>query len=164
VTGGHVPRQRIGVSGHQELADAAVELIRSKLDLWFPTAVETTVICSLARGADTLVAEQLMGRGAQLHVIVPSHGYLDTFEGAAAQGKYQDLLSRAESVEVLDFDEPSEAAFMAAGSRVARFCDRLIAVWDGRPASGLGGTGDVVALARRLGRPVQVVWPEGLVR
>jgi hypothetical protein len=30
----------------------------------------------------------------------------------------------------------------------------LLAVWDGRPARGLGGTGDVVARARRQGLPL----------
>lgn len=42
--------------------------------------------------------------------------------------------------------------------------DRLIAVWDGRPARGYGGTADLVAYARGLGVPVQVLWLAGAVR
>jgi hypothetical protein len=42
--------------------------------------------------------------------------------------------------------------------------DVLLAVWDGRPARGFGGTGDVVAYARRRGVPVEVVWPRGAER
>lgn len=42
--------------------------------------------------------------------------------------------------------------------------DRLLAVWDGKPARGFGGTADVVAYARRVGVPVDVIWPEGAVR
>jgi hypothetical protein len=157
-------REKVGVTGHQDLPEAAVELVRSKLDLWFPDARHTTVICSLAKGADTLVAEHLRSRGAKLHVIVPSNGYLDTFEGVAAQDKYQGLLNQATDVEILGFDAPSEEAYMAAGSLVARSCDWLIAVWDGQKARGLGGTGDVVALARQLGKPVRIVWPAGVTR
>jgi hypothetical protein len=156
--------RRVGVTGHQELPAAAVELLTSKLDEWFPDAHGTTVISSLARGADTLVAEQLLNRGAQLHVIVPSKGYANTFDDPAAKAKYQGLLDMAEAVQVLGFAEPSEEAFMAAGSLVARSSDWLIAVWDGEGARGLGGTGDVVALARQLAKRVTVVWPAGVSR
>lgn len=42
--------------------------------------------------------------------------------------------------------------------------DELIAVWDGKPARGYGGTADVVAYAERTGVPVRVLWPEGASR
>ncbi|WP_229661926.1 hypothetical protein [Phycicoccus endophyticus] len=70
----------------------------------------------------------------------------------------------AEMVEVLGYEEPTEEAFMAAGDQVARTGDWLIAVWDGKKAQGLGGTGDVVARARALGKRVRVLWPPGLSR
>ena len=43
-------------------------------------------------------------------------------------------------------------------------CDRLLAVWDGLPSRGLGGTGDIVTYARTLGRPVTVIWRDGVLR
>jgi hypothetical protein len=46
---------------------------------------------------------------------------------------------------------------------VAQRVDRL-AIWDGRPARGYGGTADVVAEAQREGLPVVVLWPEGAQR
>ena len=36
-------------------------------------------------------------------------------------------------------------------------CDVLLAVWDGQEAQGLGGTGEIVARARGLGKPVVIV-------
>jgi hypothetical protein len=42
--------------------------------------------------------------------------------------------------------------------------DQLIAVWDGGPARGLGGTAEIVQLARRHGLTVHVLWPEGARR
>ncbi|MGW4103078.1 hypothetical protein [Streptomyces sp. NPDC004976] len=51
-----------------------------------------------------------------------------------------------------------EQAYLGAGRWIVDHCDRLIAVWDGRPARGLGGTGNVVANARRTGVPVTVLW------
>jgi hypothetical protein len=40
----------------------------------------------------------------------------------------------------------------------------LLAVWDGKPARGHGGTADVVAAAREQGRTVRVIWPAGSTR
>ncbi|GAB2826863.1 hypothetical protein GCM10027073_64840 [Streptomyces chlorus] len=40
----------------------------------------------------------------------------------------------------------------------------LLAVWDGKPARGFGGTADVVSYAERSGTPVRVLWPEGATR
>ncbi|MFH9861330.1 hypothetical protein [Streptomyces sp. NPDC017202] len=40
----------------------------------------------------------------------------------------------------------------------------LLAVWDGKPARGYGGTADVVAYAERTGVAVRVLWPDGASR
>jgi hypothetical protein len=40
----------------------------------------------------------------------------------------------------------------------------LIAVWDGAPPDGKGGTGDTVRTARRRGLPVTVAWADGAAR
>jgi hypothetical protein len=42
--------------------------------------------------------------------------------------------------------------------------DEVIAIWDGQPARGYGGTADVVRYAENVGVAVRVVWPEGAVR
>lgn len=42
--------------------------------------------------------------------------------------------------------------------------DRLLAVWDGKPARGYGGTADVVAEAQTRVIPVTVIRPEGRSR
>jgi len=53
---------------------------------------------------------------------------------------------------------------MAAGKRVVDISEHVIAIWDGRPAGGYGGTADVVAYAHAVGRDVTVIWPAGVVR
>jgi hypothetical protein len=53
---------------------------------------------------------------------------------------------------------------MAASMLMIDTADELIAVWDGQPARGYGGTADVVAYARRRGKPVHVIWPDGAER
>jgi hypothetical protein len=43
--------------------------------------------------------------------------------------------------------------------RVADDCDVLVAVWDGEEAWSSGGTGDIVAHARRIGRRIVHIQP-----
>ena len=49
----------------------------------------------------------------------------------------------------------------APAPRVAR---TVATVWDGLPARGHGGTAEIVAYARTLGKPVTVIWREGVTR
>jgi hypothetical protein len=74
------------------------------------------------------------------------------------------LNGRAGHLEALEHTESTEAAHMEAGKVVVDRSSVLVAVWDGQPARGLGGTADVVAYARERGVPVTVVWPEGATR
>lgn len=50
-----------------------------------------------------------------------------------------------------------ERAYEAAGRYVVDHCDMLLAVWDGRPARGRGGTAEIIAYARRRERPLAVI-------
>jgi len=50
---------------------------------------------------------------------------------------------------------------MAASELMIDGADELYAVWDGKPARAYGGTADVVAYARKHGKPVRVIWPDG---
>lgn len=64
----------------------------------------------------------------------------------------------------MPFDESGQAAYMAASEELVARSDLMVAVWDGAPAAGHGGTADVVAYARDQGCEVLVVWPEGAER
>jgi hypothetical protein len=53
---------------------------------------------------------------------------------------------------------------MDASRHMLADADVLLAVWDGQPARGYGGTADVVNAARDQGIPVTIVWPAGAMR
>jgi hypothetical protein len=89
--------------------------------------------------------------------------YRDGLEPDEQQG-YDELLAEAKHVERLPFIESTEQAHLAAGQAVADRSDRLVAVWDGKPARAIGGTADIVSYARQKGVPVIVLWPEGAMR
>lgn len=50
--------------------------------------------------------------------------------------------------------ERSLDAYVMAGRATVAHADLMIAVWDGQPARGRGGTGEIVDLALRRGKPV----------
>lgn len=64
----------------------------------------------------------------------------------------------------MPYEEPSDEAYLAAGQEVVDLTDTLLAIWDGQPARGLGGTADVVRYARSVGKRVVVIWPLGSAR
>lgn len=160
-------RHVVGVTGHQTLPDAAGTLLHKRLDQLFegkPETSVTRVVCSLASGADSIVASHLLSMGAELRAIIPCRKYEQTFQLDSALDCYRRLLTAASSVEVLPFESPSEEAFLQAGHRVVDEADWLVAVWDGMPARGLGGTADIVRRAQMAGKRVEVIWPDGLRR
>jgi hypothetical protein len=160
---------RLGITGHQHIPEEAVAVVREELIELVERSLEEAAIppacvTSLAEGADQMFATLVLKRGGALHVIVPCKRYEESFEAAAGAARFALLLAEATTVETLPFLEPSEEAFLAAGRRVVDLSDQLVAVWDGEPARGKGGTADIVAYARSLGVEVSIVWPDGLQR
>jgi hypothetical protein len=155
----------LGVTGHQTIPpDAREVLVSAVQDILRDADSPLRAFTSLAAGADQLVATELLRAGGLLHVIVPSRNYEQTFAAGEDLAGFRSLLEAAHAVTRLDYAEPSEEAFLAAGKSVVDNCDVLIAVWDGKPARGLGGTADVVRYARDTGKAVSIVWPDGIDR
>jgi hypothetical protein len=109
--------------------------------------------CGWWRGGDQLFAGLLLKNKLPYKAIIPCRRYEETFE-TPERANYFFLLSKAQERVNLDFENPSEIAFYAAGKRVVEESSILIAVWDGQRAHGLGGTGDIVRYALQIGRVV----------
>jgi hypothetical protein len=120
----------------------------------------------LGPGADQLFARVVLALGGTLHVVQPTTGmqYRASFEDASARRGYDELYGQASHIEALEHTESTEQAHMDAGKVVVDRSSVLVAVWDGQPSRGLGGTADVVRYARERGVPVEVIWPEGATR
>ncbi|APU13084.1 hypothetical protein UA74_05040 [Actinoalloteichus fjordicus] len=157
---------RIGVTGHSNLtADSEppiAEAIRGLLRDRAPGGL-VGVTC-LARGADQVFAEVVLELGGAVEVVLPAADYRTRKVKPDNAAKFDRLLSRASSVHTMPFDTSDSAAYMAASERLLGGVDEVIAVWDGRPAAGSGGTADVVIAAQQRGLPVTVVWPAGTSR
>lgn len=160
----------VGCTGHQSLtaptrAAVAAAVAAELADLAAGAAGPPLVgLSALAAGADQIFAHALLAAGGSLVAVVPSAGYETTLGDPADAGTYRALLGLATETVVLPYGRPTEEAFLAAGLAVVDRADVLIAVWDGNPAAGPGGTADVVAYANSNNKPVRVVWPDGASR
>ncbi|MER6256471.1 hypothetical protein ABT224_34500 [Streptomyces sp. NPDC001584] len=157
--------KRIGVTGHRAIPDSVLGHVESGLRAVLGGHEgPLEAFSSLAEGADQLFAAIALEHGADLTVVIPSGDYEDAFEGAEALARYRGLKNRATQEVRMDFARSTDEAYYAAGTYIADSCDRLVAVWDGQPARGHGGTAEIVAYARALGKPVTVIWREGVTR
>ncbi|MET9428155.1 MULTISPECIES: hypothetical protein [unclassified Streptomyces] len=157
--------KRIGVTGHRDIPDELHAHVRAAMQAAFlghDGALEA--FSSLATGADQLFADIALACGAELVAVIPSGDYEDGFADAAELARYRCLRKRATREVRMAFPHSTDEAYYAAGTYIADHCDRLLAVWDGRPARGLGGTGDIVRYARERGKPVTVIWRAGVER
>ena len=157
----------VGMTGHQGLPTPTAELVTAALrDTLRPFVPNLVGVTMLGPGADQLFARVVLSLGGILYVVQPTVGmqYRDSFEDEAARRGYDELYSQASHVQVLEHTESTEQAHMDAGQVVVDRSSILVAVWDGQPARGLGGTADVVAYARERSVPVTVIWPEGASR
>jgi predicted kinase len=93
----------------------------------------------LADGADQLFAEAVLSLSGRLEVIVPAERYRDGLP-ADYHATYDHLLNKASKVRRLPYVESTKEAHMAGSTAMLDTIDHIVAVWDGQPARGHGGT------------------------
>jgi len=150
--------RRVGVTGHRALAEP--DEVRREVDAVLDGLTEPlTAVSSLAEGADRLVAQAVLDRGGRLDVVLPLEpaDYETDFADAASRAEFHRLLDAADTVTTVPPAATREDAYAAAGDAVVAGCDVLLALWDGEPGRGRGGTAEVVAGARAQGRRVEVL-------
>ena len=141
---------RIGITGHQKLRQASDwDWVRREVGRIIESVDPPLIgISCLAAGADQLFANVVLENGGVLEVIVPFAEYENTFAETEPRDLFRALLSSASRVEVLVKTGSDEEAYLRAGKRVVDLAEVVLAIWDGKPAAGLGGTADVVRYAR----------------
>ncbi len=160
---------RVGVTGHRpdRLARADLPELRAQVaevlsSLQAGIRGQVTLISALAEGADQLAAEVAVAAGLRwvCPLPFPLETYDRDFSSGGALRSFRTLLAQAAEVEELPGSRGSPdteaAAYAAVGVRIGDRADVLLAIWDGAPSRGAGGTADVVGQARRAGVPA--VW------
>jgi hypothetical protein len=156
---------RIGVTGHRTLADPEAigsvvhATIRGLIEHFLGPQADPAllIISALAEGADRLVAREVLADPhASLEAVLPlpAHEYQNDFADEASRAEFTELLGQAIRVWQAPPGSSREEAYERAGRRVVDRSDVLIALWDGQPPRGQGGTATIVSYARDQGIPV----------
>jgi hypothetical protein len=150
----------IGFTGHRALPNEA-ECRKHMLNLLaqekaaFPGTIYG--VCSVAAGGDLLFAESCTALGIPFRVLLPLpiEDFRADFD-ESSWSRAQQAMHNAISVDVIGSAEPRNERYYECGLETVQQSQLLFAIWNGQPASGLGGTQEIVAFATRMGRPV--VW------
>lgn len=157
---------RVGVTGHRTYADAegVAARVRGALDRLLHlagrddgAAPRLAVVSPLAEGADRLVAGEVLrlpGSTLTAALPFPQEDYAADFATPESRAQFASLLAAAESVEVMPPGASREAGYEKVGRWVIDHSEVLVALWDGEPSRGQGGTADMVAYAADQGVPI----------
>jgi hypothetical protein len=163
VTGGSVVR--LAITGHRGLDPTTTGLVDAGLraEIARYTGRRVVGLSCLADGADTLFARAVLDAGGDLVAVIPALTYRQDLPPDHHR-TYEGLLAAASSTITTGRTTSGPEAHLDAGLRMIQDADRLLAVWDGQPARGPGGTADIVAAAHHEGLPVTTIWPPGAHR
>lgn len=151
----------VGFTGHRQLRDpAAVErVLREVIDgLRSEIGVEWLALSSLAEGSDMLFARTALrfGLGWEAVLPLPPAEFRADFSPEVWR-TVETLLAEAEHVRVIGERTARDDAYLDCGMETVNHCDLLLAVWNGEPSRGRGGTAEIVGYAREMGRPVIII-------
>jgi hypothetical protein len=174
---------RVGVTGHrnlefersdalQTMTEVALDRIRCLFEPEGDATVVLTVVSALAEGADRLVARAVLGtQGGRLEAVLPfeEENYSKDFADEESKAAFLALCQRASVVvagpdmEAGQVDDPDARArrYEWAGRYVVDDCDVLLALWDGQPSRGRGGTAETLLYALEQSTPILCILTEG---
>ena len=150
----------IGFTGHRNLLDESrsrASILKFLQD--FKSKTEKTIygVSSAAAGGDLLFAESCIQLGLPIRILLPApkEQFREDFD-EATWSRAESVMQRAMSVEVIGNGETKEERYYECGAETVQQTQMLLALWDGKPSQGLGGTEEIFAYAKNQGRPV--VW------
>ncbi|MBL9155721.1 MAG: hypothetical protein JNK37_24810 [Verrucomicrobiales bacterium] len=158
----------VGFSGHRKVPDREgaareLEMLFQRLAERIKAAGGTPALCtSPAAGADLLALTAAEKAGFSIHLVLPlpvdefRHDFEDTAEWSIASEWIAKATMDAEgsTIRTPSAILPRPECYYESGLDIVSASDVLVVYWDGEPANGLGGTSDVVDLAKSQGKPV----------
>jgi hypothetical protein len=159
---GQLPQFRVvGFTGHRHLANhaGASRAIHGAIDaLRREVPGEWIALSSIAGGGDQLFVREALASRLSWHAILP----LPRSEFArdftpAEWSAVEETLTAADHVRVITESGDRKDSYLDCGIETVNGADVLIALWDGEPARGKGGTADVVQYAQSIGKPVIII-------
>ncbi len=148
----------IGFTGHRSLPDEAGsrQAIRNFLARQKESHQGIVYgVSSAASGGDQIFAESCIELGIPIRILLPRPApqFRSDFDEASWQ-RTQRILNAAISVETVTGSEDQNEQYYDCGVRTVSDCQLLIALWNGLPSRGAGGTEEMIDYARKIGYPV----------
>jgi hypothetical protein len=167
------PRYIIGFTGHRHHIDesrirpALEQALTGVMQLAGACGGQAELYTSIAEGSDTLCVEIARQHGMPTHLLLPlvEEEFMKDFTSQAAWQRSQRQIEMArrspgvDSLDVVAGESRRPDCYYNQGMHMLEASDVLIAVWDGKPAKGTGGTSDVVKKAITIGTPVVYINP-----
>jgi hypothetical protein len=118
-------------------------------------------VCSAAAGADQLFAESCIELNIPLRILLPrpAEQFRADFDEASWQ-RTAHIIENAISVEVTGRHEAQNEQYYDCGIQTVAESQLLVALWDGQPSRGIGGTQEIVSYARKTGHPIAWIHSE----
>jgi hypothetical protein len=128
------------------IRSAAVDAQANHADCFAKTEFQLILTSALAEGADSMAAAAAIALDYKLDVVLPflAADYKSDFSPPGLRN-FEHFCAKARAIVEIDSDRSDEAkAYEAASLVVLDMSDILIAVWDGQPAAGRGGTAELI--------------------
>jgi hypothetical protein len=163
-----IPVEAIARIEHQlssvfSIVDAAVTRGLSEQSTDASDPISVRLVSGLAEGADQLaVAVRPKAWVVDAILPFPRGRYRRDFAPENATGgvdrrrEFESALAQAQTIVELPDDSDAPRAYQRAGECLLQKCDLLVAVWDGEPRVGPGGTEAIVSSS--MAAQVPVVW------
>jgi hypothetical protein len=154
----------VGFSGHRKVPDEAKCGQAIHDFLLRRQQTHNGILCgvsSAASGGDQLFAESCLDLDIPLRILLPrpAEQFRDDFD-AASWERTERIMREAISVEVITGPENRREQYYDCGIATVRESQILVALWDGLPARGGGGTQEMVSYAKKTGHPVAWIHSE----
>ena len=152
---------RIAVTGHRNLVNESTAQFVRRCFITILTRAKqehpegVIALSGLAEGTDSLFAEIALQLSIPVEAVIAYKNFFNDFAPGPARKRYRHLLLQCQAVHQLPYRQRSDEAYLAAGNWLVNHSDLLVAAWNGQPAEGKGGTGDVVYYALQRQRPIE---------
>lgn len=172
------PRYLIGFTGHRSGYDEAiirpalVKVLTEMKERSEKVGGQAELYASVAEGSDTLCVEVARELGLPVHLLLPLEEaeFEKDFSSTAAWQRSQAQLVTAgqrpghDSAHLVTGEATRPECYFNQAIHMLDAVDVVIAVWDGQPERGLGGTAQVVTQAKEIGTPVvQIASADGTI-
>lgn len=152
----------VGFAGHRAVPDRAMAkaaIVRELATIRDTIDGELVGIASAAAGADLLFLEACGEAGFRTVVLLPflRDRFHEDFEDPAEWDLACRLMDAAWWCEVVPGGEDAPAAYHVVARESLNIAERMLFLWNGKVARGLGGTGETVREALELGIPSRVI-------